>query len=298
MIICTLGKPLYSHYVSLFQEVFERKSKFKIILTRRCFSLYKIIEPFLSHYQIKNSYGEIITDNALPLRINEISEVLMSQIQDKDADANSKSDSVIVVDDIIIYGRTINNLLDRIISGVRRVKHIKDEETTRMILNHMRVLCITRNLWNSKIKDEYKPLVSARSYSTALTWKRKSCRFSELIKSLDVANTSYVVSYKKRLSNDLYNTLYKNIANAKFVLENTSEELKKLKVKSYAIRIAIPPNFIKNMEMRGYLRIYFYESLNSIMVSPLVILGDMLEERFNTFCEGIEKNYAIKKPCQ
>lgn len=117
-------------------------------MTRRCFSLYKIIAPILLSKGISNKCGEIITDHALPLRINDISNELMSQIKNKDL----KTDTVIVVYDIIIYGRTVNNLLDSIISGVKDAKNIKDNEITHMLLNHMRVLCITQNLCNSKIR--------------------------------------------------------------------------------------------------------------------------------------------------
>lgn len=282
-----LGESLYYYCVSLFQEVFERQSTFKIIMTRRCFSLYKIIAPILSSKGISNRCGEIITDHALPLRINEISKALMNQIQNKD----SKSDTVIVVDDIIIYGRTVNNLLDNIISGVKDANNIENNEITHMLLNHMRVLCITQNLWNSKIRDEYKPLVLARTYSTSLTCKNKSCKFSELIKSADVANTSYIVSYRKKFSQEVYDKIYNNTIEQKYMVENTSKELKKFHVRSYVTRVSTPI-ILKGIETKGYLRMYFYEQTNSIMVSPLIILEDISEDVFLSFC-----NEIVKKLC-
>lgn len=257
-----LGEEIYYDCIAFFQEILERNSEYKIILTRRCFTLFKIFYPILIQKGIGNQYGKIITDKALGLYSDEITELLLNSIDSENA-------VVLVVDDIIIYGRTINSILDEIVSKAN------EYEMRRNLIDNMLVRCIMQNKFKSQIKEEYSKMILAQSFGSKSNWKKLSSKFSALIKSANIANTSYIISYKTDLDVELRVNDFCKYCNENMV-RKTSAELKSLNVESYMMNATVNNNILlSKFVASSWIRIYVYRNLNSVVVSPLVVLKEL-----------------------
>ena len=105
-------------------------------MTKRCFSVDKIFLPILTSKGINNEYGKIISDKALPFYSEDINTIL--------SDSKNNNISVLIMDDIIIFGRTINSLIEQIMS---RVEMSQDQ-----LLDKVLVRCIWQNKYKKKIR--------------------------------------------------------------------------------------------------------------------------------------------------
>lgn len=243
-----LGESLFEDCLSFFEEMYNRESEYKVILTRRCFSLYKIFAPILKQRGIVNVHGTILTDNAIALYMDKIEHVLTSPPVPGTA-------SVIIIDDIIIYGRTVSGLLNRLLEKGDR--------------ENIRVLCLFRNT-KSLVPTEYSDLILSRYGASSLEWKRYSCAFSKLIKCADIANTSYIVSacFSPSLSSS------SDIA--AHMLRVTPGELQEYNIESYVEAVEMSTVFCGLANpIPGFVRMYLYKGLNSVLISPLLILNDL-----------------------
>lgn len=247
-----LGETLFEECLSFFEEMFERVSEYKIILTRRCFSLFKIFAPILRSKNMRNMYGTIISDNAIDFYIDEIREALISPPKPRTA-------SVIILDDIIIYGRTVSSVLNRLLTD--GPKH------------NIQVLCMFHNT-NSLLSAEYSELVLSRYGASSLEWKDYSGAFSRLIKSADVANTSYIVSARIQPENFAKHDFVSTIVDHMVYI--TPKELQELNIESYVVAAELTEEFYESLtRITGFVRVYLYKELESILISPLVILDNL-----------------------
>lgn len=271
-----LGKDLYDDCYSFFRECLIRKSMYKIILTRRCFSLFKIFSVILKADGIENEYGTIITDNAVSLNMEEIRRAL----NDKN-ESGYGSASVLIIDDIIIYGRTINELLNRIFDSVNTVPFFG-----------LRVICMVKST-GSIIDEKYKDLILSRYGASSVGWKKYSYKFSKLIKAADISNTSYIVSYRGSLENKSGN--FAETCSQKMYFIN-NDELNELNVKPYVLSVSL-----KEGNFCGLVRVYIYNKIRSFLIAPLIILNEMdmhvadniSRQVAQLYCDGAEKTKVL-----
>lgn len=277
-----LGEDLFDLCFSFFEEVFNRRSSYKIILTRRCFSLFKIFEPVLKNHYVQN-YGKIITDNSINANMADIRAVLKKPPQEGAV-------SVLVVDDIIIYGRTINSILDGIFNSTI-------DETEQENLKVMSVIMSTQNC----LKDAYTRLVMPRKVVSSVGWKDYSYLFSKLIKASDVANTSYIVSARLPLD-----TTTEFVDSCKQEMCCTTiKELRDNSVDSYVIAAELMESFRSTFKLSkdvcGFVRVYIYKNIKTIVLSPLLILDDLSVTDMNNIisatieatCDGVDDIKAL-----
>lgn len=273
-----LGQELFDDTISFFNEIFERSSEFKIILTRRCFSLFKIFREILKS-DIGESYGHIITDNNVELYFNEIQKAIATMPKKGAA-------PVIIADDIVIFGRTVGNIIGSISDQI-------EEECAKQI----RAISIARNS-GSFFAKKYDHLMLTRHGVSPLEWKEISNKFSRLIKATDKPNTSYVISYRTLLG-DVPREFFDFCQDRMYMLIQ-HKELDRLGVKPYVISASSQKGvFDFGNDLFGLIRVYIYNDIKSIQISPLIILNNMAEKKVDvilekvadTFCNG---NKAIK----
>lgn len=247
-----LGETLFEECLTFFEEMFERVSEYKIILTRRCFSLFKVFSPILNSKKMRNMHGIIISDNAIDFYMDKIREVLNSPPIPGTA-------PVMIIDDIIIYGRTVSTILNRLLVNEPK--------------GNIQVLCMFHNT-NSLLTLEYSELVLSRYGASSLEWKEYSCAFSRLIKSADVANTSYIISARIQPENLAKHDFVSTIAERMVYI--TPKELQELNIESYVVAAKLTETFCESSSaITGFIRVYFYKELESILISPLVILDNL-----------------------
>ncbi len=255
-IIEQIGSTLYDECITFFQEFYERKSDYKLIMTRRCFVLFKIFKPILSYKNIENEYGTIITDKALELYSNDITNALKSSDDEDDT-------KVLLIDDIIIFGRTIKNTIDDILQDI-------DEAERELYLNKLLAFCIYKKPNCEHLKGAEKRIIFARTSSHNSNWKSYSCKFSSIIKALPVPNTSYVISYKKDLSRDFEKDCISKYA------DNSTKELSDHGVKTVVATTEFPNNYEWNSFFKiSGVRIHFHHNMEYMVLSPLVVLKDL-----------------------
>ncbi len=258
-----LGGALFDICFSFFEEVFSRKSEYKIILTRRCFSLYKIFAPILKEQGIENSNGVIITDNAIDIKMEEIRKALTNPPEEGVA-------SVIIVDDIIIYGRTLNAILDKIF-----------DKDSKEIRDNLRIMSIVKSVQNC-LNEEYSNLILARHIASSIEWKKYSYAFSKLIKSSETANTSYIVSAE--MSQDSVTEEFIRFCETDMCC-TTTKELHDNSVESYVIAAELPESTLNRYKLPketcSFVRVYFYKKLGTIVFSPLLIIDALSAEAMN-----------------
>lgn len=168
-----IGKDQYWTCMAFFQELLERQSDFKIIMTEGCFSLFKIFSPILEKRRIKNRCGQIITDKSIDLYLDDINVSL-----EKSSDSNRAD--ILLVDDIIIYGRNINKTIDKILGN------FNDSDNIEKIKEGILVRAMMESLPTSRIKKEYKNNVQVSGFGSKENWKQLSSRFSTLRKASDI----------------------------------------------------------------------------------------------------------------
>jgi hypothetical protein len=259
-----LGTEIYEECFAFFQEMCERNCEYKVLMTRRCFSLYKIFKPILEEYGIYNMYGKIITDKAMAF--------YMDDIVDKFKTASENSVVIAIFDDIIIYGRTINSLINMLLNNLQTT------DNEEHYINHILVRSIMENRHGLQIKEKYRKIVTPQMHGARQEWKNISCKFSSLIKFCNMANTSYIVSYKKSIKDSNSLNMFNNYCCNK-ALRQQNRELSSLRINAYAILASPIPKtniFIDYIET-SWLRLYHYEENNSIVISPLVILKQLEE---------------------
>ncbi len=271
-----LGDDLYDDCYNFFRECFMRRSLYKIILTRRCFSLFKIFSVILKADRIDNQYGTIITDNAVSLNKTMIREALSNKNEEGFGSA-----SVLIIDDIIIYGRTINELLS----------HIFDSVKIDYLLR-LRVICMIENT-GSMIDEKYRNLVLSHKGASSVEWKKYSYKFSRLIKAADISNTSYIVSYRgvlDKIGVDFVKICSRNM----FFIKN--KELSDLNIDQYVLSVSL-----KNGDFCGLVRVYIYKEIGSFLIAPLIIPNEMdlktadekSKKLVELYCKGVTKTAAL-----
>lgn len=278
-----LGEELYEACFSYFLELYERKSHYKIIMTRRCFSLYKIFKPILESNGYHNCFGEILTDKAVEFYIEEIAECFK----------NSKNEELVltVFDDVIIYGRTINGWLDTFIEKMTKHTNFSNKRIKDCVL----VRCLMYSQFCPQIKEAYKDMIIPNYYGNKKDWQFFSNGFSTVIKYCDVANTSYIVSYKRGFEESEYSSILnhcKNIANC-----NGNKDLEKLNVEYYVsvVENLYEKTIFDEFIQTSWLRIYCYPQLGSINISPLVVLKSLKEEQVDKLSKELVRIFSLNE---
>ncbi len=258
-----LGDRIYKQCYELFKKLLESSCRYKIIMTRRCFSLFKIFSVILKDDGISNAEGTfIITDKVVLLYVKEIKDALLS------------STGVLAIDDIIIYGRTINALLDT-------VRSFLSKDDWKKVRDNIEVQCIVKNKDFSRIRDEYKSLVAGYVSSYGYDWRMWSVPLSTLVSSSGIANTSYVVSafYEK--------SSVPSFSSLSFVKDLITPQISI----QWALLGDTPNNITKHINC-AFVRVYRYDAMYSVI--PLVILRERSLEEMNDLCAIIIKNLSIK----
>lgn len=250
-----LGEVIYNKCYALFKELLESSARYKIVMTRRCFSLYKIFAPILAEDGIENAKGtQILTDRSVPIHLSQIQEAL-------------QSDSILIVDDVIIYGRTIGVLLDKIVPS--------SAKSFNAIKQNIHVLCLVKNMNYSRLKKEYAELITWYVSAYDDSWRVWSVQLSTLISQCPIANTSYVVSAFCNRDEGSFGGL-------RFDEGNDTP---------LAVECVEQPCLMDYAEAT-FVRIYEHEE-GMLTIIPLVILKEMSSEEMNTLCARVSRRIKL-----
>jgi hypothetical protein len=117
VLISALGYDQFVRIYRLFREVrLDKVHDYKVFMARKCYALYKAFEPVLNEDEI-GIQGVITNDKMLGICKNDI------------LNASSKK-NILVIDDTILFGRTLRNFLFRLESDY----HITREQLSLFVL--------------------------------------------------------------------------------------------------------------------------------------------------------------------
>ena len=190
----TLGESNYDLAENFFISVWKSTAKYKVFLARRCLNLMYTF--YRTNYAVPDAKlsSTLYSDVSLLANISDIADSYLRW---------GGFPEIIIVDDILIHGRTINSLIDALINGVcdyLKKNGCEDERnmiesallgalTIRVIVQTNKPLLL-RNQYYQCMKDK-------RNQSVVWVprrWRELSLRISQLILENVFYNTSYILS--------------------------------------------------------------------------------------------------------
>lgn len=193
-----LGEGHYALACSFFESVFHAPARYKVFLRRRCLNLmYLYLELHwnkMGHEQCTDIISTLYSDSALLADAEEIA---------LQYNTLRLMPSILIVDDILIHGRTLNRLIDKlsdlIYQYVREKNGDADRETVaRDLLGALNIRVMVQNGNPLLLRSPYvKRLYCAEDKSDIWSphrWHELSARLSRLMGEGYFQNTSYVLS--------------------------------------------------------------------------------------------------------
>jgi hypothetical protein len=265
----------YNRLYDFFNEILSSDTEYVIFLARKAYVLFKVFEDLV---EADGKSKIVLHDRAMDLYVNSI---------------NNKS-KILIVDDTVLYGRTICNVIDRLFS---EFNVDPDNITVAVFAVNQELIDQKRddqerkiskygdNYRLSFINDEKKliniPLLYSRNYSPVFCnidfIRSLSAKFISVIHASSVPYVDCTPAFEIDFSaDDKISSLYMSpenycrkittIANISYeYYDITTPTLEELKIKAFAVGIPLGIN-----ESFSCVRIYLNESLRKIVVIPYV----------------------------
>lgn len=192
-----LGEDHYKLVGRFYDSIVQSRAQYRVVLTRKCFNLLNVYYWCRKKDNPDDStaFSSLFySDNTLISSIPQIAAyyVLFNRVPD-----------ILIIDDILIHGRTINSLIDdfidRLTEYLRYCKVNKDrDEVERDVLRFLTIKVMVQNNKPLLMKGQYvrriELLDGTGSVWDAVKWHDLSFRTSRLISENIFSNTAYVLS--------------------------------------------------------------------------------------------------------
>ncbi len=206
-ILSTLGKSDYELAKDFFNSVWSSSARYKVFLARRCLNL------MYTFYRVKYGFPDyelsstLYSDSSLFASIPEIADSYLKW---------GGFPEIILVDDILIHGRTINDLIDNLINGV--YDYIKksgaSDERNRVesaLLDALTIKTMVRTNKPLLLRTQYyqclKSKLDGSDVWSPKHWRELSLKISQLILENIFYNTSYVLTLHVNAALGINNSL-------------------------------------------------------------------------------------------
>lgn len=191
-----LGEASFDALHMFFSEIWANAPgyRYRVFMARRCFDLNEIFLKIASADGELDQYDltGMMSNYALPLYAGEVARRYAE---------TGRIDSILIVDDIIIHGRTIQRLLydfEKDVEQALRRLGAGDEtlytELHRKLTDAVTIRVYLANKGRFLVDVDYFWKLSWTSCVDRIKWQETSQRISWLIQDSEVANTSFVVS--------------------------------------------------------------------------------------------------------
>lgn len=189
-----LGESYYALAYNFFESVWNSSARYKVFFARRCLNLmyafyranYAKLDPKLS--------STLYSDSSLLLNVPDIADGYLLW---------HSFPKIIVVDDMLLHGRTINNLIDNLVNSiydyiVANGCHDEKSEIETSLLNSLTIQIMVRTNKPLLLRDKYYRCLKAESDEDDAwfprQWREFSLRISQFILENKFYNTSYILS--------------------------------------------------------------------------------------------------------
>ncbi len=272
---------LYDGLDEFYKRIFSEGYRYVIIVPRKCLTAYKEFNIMDNGYNVQSN-TKVLTTKAFPLYKKEIENEL------------KKSDGPIdkyiaVIDDIILYGRGINQFLRKFTNAF--------EEEIREKLIHSINLEVFIESSNDLLYDEAFEKVfednysSSRTYYSASTMKRASDLFIDSFYATATPNTSFIRSwFVKKIEKPVTRRWENTSEIKKKVLKQNNAQIKR----SLLSKIFYEENkWLENITEFSCIRTYYNGLLNKEVLIPYVFLKPLKPKSIDNIFNILENELGI-----
>lgn len=239
---------LETHYDGLYEfflSIIEGDYTYVIIMSRRCLVLYQI---FMIFYILDNRIVEskcvVLSDKAVPYYYNKI----------------RQEDKIIIVDDIIVHGRTVSKLYDFLKMQCLNLE-IKVYMASR-----------TRNCVSKKIGDRIWFKFEASEHE----WRKLSNKFVDCIVESNVPYTSFVPSFFQYNSANVWNYLETQFSDSNelkyYIYKGNSSNNCESERRYYFEKNSRNFPIFESLSLGECIRLYWNPKIEKLTVIPYVFL--------------------------
>lgn len=260
------GDSFYSEIKKFYMEFILAKDVDKVLITRRSYVLYKIFYMIFSlsaedekfQKDLKEGAQCVYTSHSLPLLLGK-----------------NENRAVLIVDDIIVNGRTILNVIKKFSGKNPNLK--------------INVWCLRCNI-EAAFLPELKPFLKHVIYVSPYEWEIVSDRLNDAVVMSNVGYVSFLKTYW--LSEDLYNKLLKHLVNAAGDTDKIAHKKEKIETHSQGnegvFSLECDYFFLEkcryNSDYRAAIRLY--KGNASYLAIPYVFLPRLTSEELLSLCRN------------
>ncbi len=249
----------YEETKTFFYNVITVKCPYKVFLTRRAFVLYKLFRIVFGN-KIE-AYGEIYNTHSLPLL------------------KNTKEGKILVVDDIIVHGRTMTRIVEKLQNW-----NINKERIVLWCIRCNSKACNLENL---------KPFLKHVIYVTPEQWERFSDTLTKSIVASNVGYISFVDSYKVDDIDFLNISDWADQLNLQ-VLPNNAEHFARYSIESKILwGDFCHKDIIDKYGVTPCIRIYKNEAKELLI--PYVFMPSLCLDKVYLFCRSLLRDFGINE---
>lgn len=242
--------------------------EYKVFLTRRSYVLYRIFVAIfkkeISNFKVQ---GEIYNSHSIKT-IHTLSDKL-------------DRCKVLILDDIIINGRTVNEIFNEL-------KEIFGNECLKNF--SLKVWCVVRNS-EAKCIGEISEHFGHYRYVTPDDWKKMSNKLTEFIVASNIGYVSFVDTYY--IDSDHLTKIESRFSDFE-KYSSHCELFDKTGIKSNIIYYSFSNENLYAYKLRTCVRLY--AKGESITVIPYVFLPVLLKKECGRYCNSLLSNFGIKVP--
>lgn len=180
--------PYSSALSNFFNDIFDKISRYALIvlLKRRCSNLAEIFYQLRTGENGENLPLNLITDSALLSMVPRLARIY---------DQRGRFPSILVVDDIVIFGNSLNDLLkeleERLCDLLEPMGHNRDD-VAQALFRAVEIRTFARSNQPLLLSDHYQANFSADKTMEAVEWRDLSNRISRLILLSGRVNSSFI----------------------------------------------------------------------------------------------------------
>lgn len=272
---CILGSE-YENVKEFFYNVCTSKFDFKILITRRSYVLFKIFKSIFENFpceRLSQPQYEVIGTICNTHSLEQLT-MLNEALDDK---------TFLIVDDIVINGRTINNIYETLVSLNIPKHHIK----IWVIACNEGALCLDENI---------ETLFGHVIYVCGDEWKALSTSLTQFVVQSNVGYVSFVNSYiLKDVSIQKITNSFIAQGLKDRIFENTNLNFQKASICSNVVFCDFENSQqIENFEVCSCIR--FYESSDKLIAIPYIFLPTLKKNDVYSYCLQLLSSLGLKVP--
>ena len=200
-----LSSDILEKLIEWYNEILDFDAQYIVFLVRRCYVLALILEPITGRKMVDAKNKKFLTDSSGLLQIDMIYQDYRS--------SGGKTPTVLLVDDILVHGRNINNLIktfyDRLYTLAQKdSKRTPDDLKDKIEQELLRTIRISVFYCTDKpllLNEQFWPILHEQFRVGDKDWRRLSNNLSTLITYSSVTNASYVFS--RRIDSEKFDAI-------------------------------------------------------------------------------------------